>query len=96
MSEMIRTDQAKEDLLEIWDRIAQDSPTAADRVLAEIDRVCDMVASEPGIGRSREELAPDLRSFPVWPHVIFYKRHEKGAILVHVLRGSRDLPKFFH
>jgi toxin ParE1/3/4 len=42
------------------------------------------------MGRSRPELAPNLRSFPVGQYVIFYLPLAKGVEIVRVLHGARD------
>ena len=49
------------------------------------------LAENPRIGRSREELAPELRSFPFQDYVIFYRPIDNGVEIVRVLRGSRDI-----
>lgn len=43
------------------------------------------------MGRSREELAPSLRSLPVDKYVIFYRPIENGIQVERVLSGYRDL-----
>src|ERR1022692_5142351 len=40
------TPQATDDLLDIWNFIAQDNPDAADRVEAAVFRACDLLRSE--------------------------------------------------
>ena len=48
------------------------------------------------MGRSREEdLRPDLFSFPVGRHVLFYRPQPGGIVLVRVIHGARDLPALF-
>ena len=49
----------------------------------------------PGIGRSRKDLRPDLFSFPVGKHVLFYRPQPGGIVLVRVIHGARDLPALF-
>jgi toxin ParE1/3/4 len=73
---------AAADLLEIWVHVARDDAAAADRLLDRIDEVCTKLAAAPELGRSREELAPGLRSFPVGRHVIFYRAARGGIELV--------------
>jgi toxin ParE1/3/4 len=53
------------------------------------------LAETPGMGRSREDLRPDLFSFPVGRHVLFYRPQPGGIVLVRVLHGARDLPALF-
>lgn len=43
------------------------------------------------MGRSRPELGPEIRSFPVGRYVIFYLPLPKGIEVVRVLHGSRDV-----
>ena len=52
-----------------------------------------MLARSPHLGRSREELGPGLRSFPVGDYLIFYLPSKTGIVVVRVLSGYRDLDK---
>ena len=91
MAAVLRTRQAEEDLLEIWDYIADDNPIAADDLLDEIDAACTTLAENPNAGRLREQLAPALRSFPVGNYVLFYRPGTDGIVLIPVLHGARDV-----
>lgn len=88
---VISTPRANRDLVEIGSRIAQDSPSAADKVLEAIDRRTKMLARLPKLGRRREELAPGLRSFAVGPFVVFYRVVRNGIEVIRVLHGARDI-----
>ena len=90
-----RTDQAEQDLIGIWSYISDDNSYAADRLLDEIDEICDTLADAPHAGRLREDLAPGLRSLPVGNYVILYRPHGDGIIVIRVLHGARDLPGMF-
>jgi toxin ParE1/3/4 len=79
------------DLAEIWAYIADDSVDRADAFAALIDRKFQTLSRRPGIGRTRPELATDLRSFAVGNHVIFYLPIANGVEIVRVLHGARDL-----
>jgi toxin ParE1/3/4 len=46
---------------------------------------------QPDMGRSRPELAPEVRSFPVGQYVIFYVPLAKAVDIVRVLHGARDI-----
>jgi plasmid stabilization system protein ParE len=52
------TETAVADLHEIWEYIADDSPDVADRVFQELLNECERLASDPGIGHTREDLIP--------------------------------------
>jgi toxin ParE1/3/4 len=87
--------RAAADLLELWVHVARDDVDAADRLLDRIDEVCATLAASPHLGRSRDELAPGLRSFPVGRYVIFYRVGRSGIELARVLHGARDLDLLF-
>jgi toxin ParE1/3/4 len=79
------------DLAEIWAFIAEDSIKHADKFAVLIDDHFRALARRPHMGRSRSELAPDLRSVPVGQYVIFYLPLPKGIEIVRVLHGARDI-----
>lgn len=72
MARVSRRPLAAADLLDIWDHIAEDSLDEADRWVDRLEEKLDLLATQPLMGRSREELAPGLRSFPFRRYVIFY------------------------
>ena len=43
------------------------------------------------MGRQRDELMPDLRSFPAWRYVVYDLASADGIELVRVLHGARDI-----
>jgi toxin ParE1/3/4 len=60
-----RSQQAEQDLIDLWTYIAADNPAATDNLLDQIESVCKMLARTPLLGRARSELAAGLRSFSV-------------------------------
>ena len=95
MSTVFRSPQAELDLIEIWLYIAADNPNAADELLDEVDRKCTMLADSPKIGRHRQELGSELRSFPVGNYLIVYRAVADGIEVARVLHGARDLEALF-
>lgn len=95
MPTVIRSPEAAEDLLEIWQYIADDNEAAADKLLNELDTASKMLARNLKAGRARPELAPGLRSFPVGRYILFYRPIADGAEIVRVLHGSRDIDSIF-
>lgn len=85
--------QAEKDIEELWLYIAADNMLAADRVLDDIEAQCHLIATQPGMGRPRPELAlaPDMRSFPVGRYIIFYQTLPDGIEIIRVLHSARDL-----
>ena len=57
-----------------------------------------MLARQPLIGESRDESLPELRSFSVSHHVIYYRplaRQHPFVEIVRVLHGARDVRRLF-
>jgi len=95
MAEVVRTAQARTDLLEIWLYIAEDSVDAADRLLATIEQKARTLADSPEMGERCEHLAPSLRFFTAGRYVIFYRPVENGIHIIRVVSGARDLEILF-
>jgi toxin ParE1/3/4 len=95
MARLTITESARADLREIRAYIAKDNPAAARRFVERLRAQAHKLAQTPGIGRSRRDLRPDLFSFPVGKHVLFYRPERGGIVLVRVVHGARDLPALF-
>jgi len=91
------TPRALDDLEGIWDYIAQDSPTAADRVEAAILAACESLARRPLLGARRSEITPlpvRFWTLPRFPNfIVVYRPETQPLQVVAVLHGSRDLSK---
>ena len=83
--------RALADLIEIWEYIADDSPSNATRFLELIEDKLDGLARQPAMGRARDELSDHLRSFPIGRYVAYYLPVADGIDLVRMLHGSRDV-----
>jgi toxin ParE1/3/4 len=68
----------------------------ADAFIETIDQKFHLLAEQPNMGRLRDELVEDLRSFPVGRYIVFYLSLPKGVEIVRVLHGARDLDALFH
>ena len=53
------------------------------------------LAKNPLMGRARDELSDDLRSWPIKPYIVFYLPLSDGVEVVRVLHGSRDIENLF-
>ena len=95
MARVTRRPQAAADILDIWDFIAEDSMVEADRWIDRLDQKLDLWATQPLIGRSRNELTPDLRSMPFGRYVVFFMPLPEGIDIVRVLHSSRDTDSEF-
>jgi len=95
MARVTRRPLAAADILDIWDHIAEHSLDQADRWIDKLDEKFGILATQPLMGRAREELAADLRSFPFGRYVIFYMPVQDGHDVVRVLHSARDVDAAF-
>lgn len=87
---------AEQDLTDIWSYAADYGETTANKLIDQLVKRFLMLSTFQDAGRSREELAPGLRSFPVKQHVIFYRIIPEGIEIIRVLHSSRDIDQIFH
>lgn len=95
MPKIIFSKPAQQDLFKIWDYIAIGDFDAADKVVRKIEEKCLMLSTSSAIGKKRDELAKNLRSFPVGNYIIFYRIIADGIQVVRVLHSAQDITKLF-
>ncbi len=96
MATVLRTDRAEADLINILDDLARQSLTAGQRLVRLIDQKCQRYAAMPDIGILRDDIAPDLRCFPVWGYLAFYRPVPGGIEVLRIVHGSRNIdPSYF-
>lgn len=95
MPRIVRSDESEVDVYEIARFIAEENPAAAFDLIDTIDDVLRTIASSPGMGQARDDLAPAIRMFPVGKYLIFYREIPDGIELVRVLHGARNLRRLF-
>jgi len=96
MPQIRRTRESRRDYDDIWYYIALRDVAAADRLSLHLDATLQTIVTAPQIGRNVEELAPNLRCFPVGNYLIFYRPFSNGIELIRLLHGARDItPDFF-
>jgi toxin ParE1/3/4 len=94
--------EAEAELDAIWVYIARESGSI-ENASRTVDNITDrfwLLAQHPQIGRRRDEdLRPGLRSFPVGEYVIVYRIEniaDEDILILHVMRGSRDIEGLLH
>jgi len=95
MARVLRRPRAAEDIAAVWDFIADDNPDAADHWVDQLDTQLRLLATQPLLGRGRDELAPGIRSFPFGRYLVFYLPIGDGIDVVRVLHGTRDVDTAF-
>jgi toxin ParE1/3/4 len=95
VARVTRRPLAAADILDIWDHIAEDSLAQADRWVEKLDEEFKLIATQPLMGRARDELAVDLRRLPFGRYIIFYAPIEGGIDVGRVLHSARDVHDAF-
>jgi antitoxin ParD1/3/4/toxin ParE1/3/4 len=94
MSRFVLSPEARQDLIDIWEYIAQDNIDAADRVVGEIRNAMTTLAQNPRIGHFRKDLADEaLRFWRVFTYLVIYRPETKPIEIVRVLSAYRDIRK---
>jgi antitoxin ParD1/3/4/toxin ParE1/3/4 len=96
MSAFILTLRARRDLFYIWEYIAevQQSPRAAERVLAKLEAAMHKLAEMPGLGHMRADVDdPRYRVWKVYSYLIVYRPDTDPLQIIRVIHGARDVPK---
>ena len=86
---------AVQDLNDIHDYIAQDSPSAAERWVLMVEERCETLGENPMMGRARPELLSGLRSFPAGNYTICYIPIDDGVEVLRVIHSARDVTALF-
>lgn len=95
MANYVKALAADIDLIEIWSYISQRDFETADRFLDQLESAFEALAEHPMMGRSREELLPELRSLSVGAYIIFYRVKSNRVEIARVLNGARDVAAVF-
>lgn len=88
------TIQARTDLWGIRTYIAQNNPSAADRVLAVIDAEIELLRYFPWNSRRTDEEGVLARTISRYPYIIFFSVEGDLLVVLHVLHGARRHPGF--
>lgn len=80
MSSFRFSSAANTDIENIAQHLFDLNPVAAGHFLDRLDAVCDMLATHPLMGKSRYDLAENLRSFAIGNYLVFTSRHRKALM----------------
>lgn len=89
MARIIRTRQARSDVLDIWEYIAADNTAAADKLLLRLDEVVRLLAEQPELGSRQDKYRVGLRCMPVGNYLIFYDQVPDAIRVLRILHGAR-------
>lgn len=89
MGKIVRTRQARSDALDIWNHIADDNEAAADKLILQFNETLALLAEQPRLGSSQEELRKGLRCMPVRSYLVFYEPIPGGIRVFRILHSAR-------
>jgi toxin ParE1/3/4 len=89
--------RAKEDLRDVWRYYAHiASPETADKLLHEIFQSANRLSKDATMWRTRDEIAPGIRSVLVRPFTIFYRlRDDRVVEVARIVHERRNLDAIF-
>jgi len=85
--------RARREVLNIWQRIAEDNEQAADRFIDLLIHSFTVLGDNPRAGRRRDDLRRGYRSFPVGEYL--YRITEPGVCIMHLVHARRDIEALF-
>jgi toxin ParE1/3/4 len=92
---IIVSDEADNDLMQIFSYLSQRSPQATQSLLDEINRRFVNLESFPLLGAPRPDLGQDVRSAVVSPYMVLYAVRRDHVTILRVLHGGRDIEAEF-
>ena len=97
MADFFYSPEARRDLLEIWEFIAQDSLDEADRVEREIEQAITTLAANPKLGHFRRDLTSrPVRFWAIYSYLIIYAFESRSLEVVRILSGYRDVAELLN
>jgi toxin ParE1/3/4 len=101
-TELVWSNQARTDLLDIYVRIGLEQPAAAERYFDRIEAKAELLKSQPRMGARRSDLRPSVRMLVEVPYLLLYRTDpdtDEGPIsvieIIRVVDGRRDLHGLF-
>jgi plasmid stabilization system protein ParE len=86
--------EARNDLLEIWGRIAEDSVALANRIEDEFYNLFASLGRMPGQGHTRKDLTRHpVLCFPMYSFLVVYQPDPRPVRIVAVIRGKRNVKR---
>jgi antitoxin ParD1/3/4/toxin ParE1/3/4 len=86
--------EAEQDLADIVDHIAENSPRNAIKVFNKIHFAAQSLADMPLMGHKREDVTDKpVRFWSAYKYLIVYRPERKPLEILRIIHGMRDLPR---
>ena len=94
MSGTILAPRARADLAAIWAYTADRwTIEQADRTIGLLHSAMQIVAAEPRRWRSCDHIRSGYFKYSAGSHVLFFRRHESGIVVIRILHQSMDFER---
>lgn len=96
MSSAVLLPQARRDLIEATQWIAQDNPVVAHALRISVQKAARVLGEHPYAGQERFDITSrSVRFFALsgFPYIIVYDAALKPPVILRFLHGARDLPE---
>ncbi len=85
------TDRAERDLEEVVDYTVQEwGASQANAYLGGLESRVQLLAENPDLGVARDAISQGLLSFPYESHILYYRKHASGIVIIRVLHQHMD------
>lgn len=81
---------AEDDIRSIWEGIAVENLSAADRIIDRFTAVFDQLTTHPEPGEELTHRARSIRRVTVPPYVVYYRFAASEVNIVRILHGSQQ------
>ena len=96
MRRLLVRPQARLDLIEIWNHLADENVDVANYVAKKLDDAIRGLVAVPGKGHFRQDVSDKQYKFwTVFSYVIAYRYDDETVTIVHVVHGRRDFRRIF-
>lgn len=95
MKKLVVSGLAQDDLLEIYEFIAESNEPAGVRLMRSFQQKFDLLTQFPEMGKERNELVVGWRSFVVGKYIVLYQATGDILEIVRVRHGSTDIDNLF-
>ncbi|WP_426123312.1 type II toxin-antitoxin system RelE/ParE family toxin [Pararhizobium sp. PWRC1-1] len=85
------SEQAADDLTDIYDYIAKTKPKAAQRVVDAIQAKIRSIAALALPGTPKDDMKPDLRAAVFRNHMIYFHVTTSHLLILRILHGRQDI-----
>jgi toxin ParE1/3/4 len=91
MTRYLLRPRARRDLEEIWTYTARTwGPAQAETYIRQIQHSCGLIADDPRLGRSCDDIRAGYRKIRSGSHFLFYRPTKDGVEIVRILHSSLD------